>query len=85
MKIKTVYERLKPELKKILNKSAKDYSSAKRLKYTLMSKTSWSDLKVDDIQKVNIYCNISTWPGGAHHINNMSASEVLYGNAYLID
>ena len=44
MKIKTVYERLKPELKKILNKSAKDYSSAKRLKYTLMSKMMFKKL-----------------------------------------
>ena len=44
MKIKTIYDNLKPEFKAELNINARKYSSAKRLKYTLMSKTSWQDL-----------------------------------------
>ena len=41
-KIKTVYDNLLPDVKSALQASARQYSAAKRLKYTLMSKTMWS-------------------------------------------
>jgi hypothetical protein len=36
IKIKTIYDNLKPEFKAELNINARKYSSAKRLKYTLI-------------------------------------------------
>ena len=47
--MKTIYELLKPELKSELQASAKKYSTAKRLKYVLMSTTIWQNLTVDQV------------------------------------
>jgi hypothetical protein len=49
-KIKTIYDNLKPEFKAELNINARKYSSAKRLKYTLMSKVSWQELTLGENQ-----------------------------------
>ena len=55
MRIKTIYDRLKPGFKSSLQKNARQYSSAKRLKYTLMSKTSWyCDVKTYDLSAQDI-------------------------------
>ena len=71
-KIKTIYTELKPEYKAELNANARKYSSAKRLKYTLMSKTSWQDLTVSEVSSMTTYCDILTY--------KLSASDVLYGH-----
>ena len=48
--MKTIYQRLNPEIKIKLNKSARKYNgSAKRLKYALMSYVSWQSLSIDNI------------------------------------
>ena len=57
-KIKTIYDNLKPEYKAELNINARKYSSAKRLKYTLMSKTIWQDLTIDQIRCLYTYGNV---------------------------
>ena len=49
-KTKTVYDNLLPDVKKALQASARKYSAAKRLKYTLMSKTMWYELTIDDMR-----------------------------------
>jgi len=72
MKIKTIYDRLEPGFKSSLQKNARKYSSAKRLKYTLMSKTSWYDLTISDISDMTVYCNMQTY--------KLSATDVMYGN-----
>jgi len=72
MRIKTIYDRLKPGFKSSLQKNARKYSSAKRLKYTLMSKTSWHDLTVSDVSDMTVYCNITTY--------KLSATDFMYGN-----
>jgi hypothetical protein len=69
--IKTIYDDLKPEYKAELNINARKYSSAKRLKYTLMSKTSWQDLAISELSSMTTYCDITT--------NKLSASDLLYG------
>ena len=74
-KIKTVYDNLKPEFKAELNINARKYSSAKRLKYTLMSKTIWQDLTIGEISSMTTYCDIYT--------HKLSASDVIYGNQIL--
>ena len=72
MKLKTIYDRLEPGFKSSLQKNARQYSSAKRLKYTLMSKTSWHDLTVSNVSDMTVYCNIPTY--------KLSATDFMYGN-----
>jgi hypothetical protein len=58
MRQKTIYDRLLPEVKAGLQKSARKYSTAKRLKYTLMSEVIWSDLSIDNVRQLYVYGNI---------------------------
>ena len=74
-KLKTIYDNLKPEFKTELNANARKYSSAKRLKYTLMSKVSWQELTLGEISSMTTYCDIYT--------HKLSASDVIYGNQIL--
>jgi hypothetical protein len=76
-KIKTIYDNLKPEFKTELNTSARKYSSAKRLKYTLMSKTSWQDLTLSEVSAMATYCEIYTY--------KLSGQDVMYGKTILND
>lgn len=75
MRIKTIYDRLKPGFKSSLQENARQYSSAKRLKYVLMSKTSWYDLTISQISDLTIFCNITTY--------KMDVSDLLYGNTII--
>ncbi len=75
MKIKTIYDRLEPGFKSSLQKNARQYSSAKRLKYTLMSKTSWYDLTISDISDMTVFCNMPTY--------KLSGADVMYGNSII--
>lgn len=60
-KLKTVYDNLLPDVKKALQNSARKYSSAKRLKYTLMSKLMWNELTIDEMRDVITYSNLNSW------------------------
>ena len=75
MKLKTIYDRLEPGLKSSLQKNARQYSNAKRLKYTLMSKTSWYDLTISDISDMTVFCNMQTY--------KLSGADVMYGNSII--
>ena len=75
MRIKTIYDRLEPGFKSSLQKNARQYSSAKRLKYVLMSKTSWHDLTISDVSDMTVYCNVKLY--------NMSGSDIMYGNSII--
>ena len=44
MNVKTIYQRLKPTIKTTLNESARQYDSAKKLKYKLMSSSLYHEL-----------------------------------------
>ena len=76
MRLKTIYDKLKPELKTQLQTNARKYSSAKRLKYALMSETSWYDLTVSQISDISVYCDVKTY--------NLSAQDIIYGNSIII-
>ena len=76
MRIKTIYDRLKPGFKSSLQTNARKYSSAKRLKYALMSNTSWYDLTVSQVSDISVYCDIPTY--------KLSAQDLLYGNSIII-
>jgi len=60
-KTKTVYDRLLPKYKKPLNNSSRDYSSAKRIKYRLMSITMWGELTIEETRDVLSYSSINTY------------------------
>ncbi len=72
-----IYEQLKPSIKKQLDKSAKEYTSISTVKYTLMSKTLWSELKISTIKDLILFTNINKADLG---INSM-----LYGTNILKD
>ena len=57
-KKKTLYDKLLPPLKDALRKSAREYDTAKRLKYNLMGKSYWWDLNIEEIKEIFTYCNI---------------------------
>jgi len=67
---KSLYQRLFPELKKNLNANAKQYATAKQLKYRLMSHTAWYQLTIDDVR------SIQTWAD----FYDRSVESVLYGD-----
>ena len=58
--MKTIYQQLKPEIKSKINQSATKYSTAKRLRYTLMAKRWWSDLTVSELGDIISYGGIGT-------------------------
>ena len=76
-KIKSIYDKLQPSVKTELQKSARLYDSAKRLKYTLMSKVSWQDLTISQVNSLMTYSNIQG--------TKMSAYDFLYGDNMIND
>ena len=71
-KIKTVYDNLLPDVKSALQASARKYSSAKRLKYTLMSKLMWYELTIDEMRELINYSNLNSW--------ELQAYSFMYGD-----
>ena len=74
-KLKSIYDLLKPNVKTELQASARKYDSAKLLKYTLMSQTSWYDLTVSQVSDISVYCDIPTY--------KLSAQDLMYGNSII--
>ena len=60
-KTKSVYDKLLPDVKSALQASARKYSTAKRLKYTLMSKTMWYQLTIDEMRELLTYGDITSY------------------------
>ncbi len=60
-KLKTVYDKLLPDVKTSLQASARKYNSAKRLKYTLMSKLMWQELTIDEMRDLFTYGDITSY------------------------
>ena len=75
IEMNNIYEQLKPEFKEQLEISGAKYSTAKRLKYVLLSKSFWGDLKMDDIRSLLTYTHESSW--------DMSSSDFMYGTKFL--
>ena len=70
--MRTVYDNLLPDVKTSLQASARKYSTAKRLKYTLMSKTMWSDLTITEAKDLIAFGNIDSW--------KLDSFSFMYGN-----
>jgi hypothetical protein len=75
-KIKSIYDLLQPNIKSELQASARNYDSAKRLKYKLMSSTLWSDLTLSDVSSLLSYSGLYT--------SDVTAKDVMYGGRMLI-
>ncbi len=73
--IKTIYQKLKPNVKAALNKSARNYDSAKKLKYKLMSSSLYHELTINDISSLMTYADVYT--------SEVEPGEILYGTKFL--
>ena len=60
-KVKTVYDKLLPDVKTNLQDSARKYDSAKRLKYILMSKTMWNELTIEDMKDLLTFGDVTSY------------------------
>ena len=72
---KTIYQRLKPNLKKTLDESARSYDSAKRLKYKLMSSSLYHELTLAEVSSLMCYADVYTY--------ETDSADVLYGKIFL--
>ena len=72
---KTIYQRLKPAIKITLNESARNYDSAKRLKYKLMSSTLYHELTLAEVSSLMCYADVYTYEA--------NSADVLYGKIFL--
>ena len=73
--IKTIYQRLKPNVKATLNESARNYNSAKKLKYKLMSSSLYHELTLNDISSLMTYADL--------YSSETNGQDVLYGKIFL--
>jgi hypothetical protein len=73
MKLKSIYQRLVEPIKSELQASARQYDSAKRLKYKLMSSTMWHELTISEISSLMTYSSLYT--------HEISASDIMYGGS----
>lgn len=58
--MKNLYQQLKPEFKKALNENVKRYQSVQIIKYTLMSKTMWHQLSVENVKDLMLWAGIDS-------------------------
>lgn len=58
--MKNLYQQLKPEFKKTLNENVKRYQSVQLIKYTLMSKTMWSQLTIENVKDLMLWAGIDS-------------------------
>ena len=75
MNVKTIYQKLKPSLKKTLDESARQYDSAKKLKYKLMSSSLYHELTLSEISSLMCYTDVYTY--------ETDSSDILYGKIFL--
>ena len=75
MNVKTIYQRLKPNVKATLNESARQYDSAKKLKYKLMSSSLYHELTLAEISSLMCYADVYTYEA--------NSADVLYGKIFL--
>ena len=70
-----IYEQLKPAIKEQLDESSEKYTSVSTIKYTLMSKTLWSELKISTIKDLILFTSIDK--------SDLGINSMLYGTNIL--
>ena len=73
--MKNVWKQLKPHYQIKIRLAAHKYTSAKRLKYTLMASGGWYDLRLDTIRDILIFTD--------KHSYDISGADVMYGVEFL--
>jgi len=73
--MKNVWQQLKPLYQKRIRQSTYTYTSAKRLKYRLMSAHGWYDLSMRDVQGILTYTDKFT--------HEVTAIDIMYGTEFL--
>tara|TARA_R100000426_G_scaffold14667_1_gene13987 strand:+ start:139 stop:384 length:246 start_codon:yes stop_codon:yes gene_type:complete len=75
MKYKNTWQQLKPHYQMKIRQAAHKFTSAKRLKYTLMASDGWYDLRLDTIRDILIFTD--------KHSYDISGADVMYGVEFL--
>jgi 4-hydroxy-L-threonine phosphate dehydrogenase PdxA len=76
--MKTIYDRLNPEILASINKDKQEYPyTTKALKEKLKNSISWDELTVGDIRSVVIHSHIS--------IVDIQQEDLLWGDKFLIN
>ena len=70
-----IRDRLKPEHQLKIRTAAKKYSSAKRLKYTLMASDGWYDLELSTIRDILMFTD--------HNSYDVNGADIMYGVKFL--
>ena len=74
--MKTIYERLNPDILASINKDEQEYPyTTKALKEKLKKTISWDELTIGDIRSVVIHSHIS--------IVNISEMDLMWGDKFL--
>ena len=73
--MKNVWKQLKPHYQLKIRLAAHNYTSAKRLKYTLMASDGWYDLNLDTIRTLLMFTD--------KHSFDVSGTDIMYGNEFL--
>ena len=69
--MKNLYQQLQPKYKKTLNENVKRYQSVQLIKYTLMSKTMWSQLTIENVKDLMLWAGIDS--------RKMTIDSLCYG------
>ena len=76
--MKTIYDRLNPDILASINKDEQEYPyTTKALKEKLKNTISWDELTVGDIRSVVIHSHVS--------IVNITEMDLLWGDKFLIN
>ena len=76
--MKTIYERLKPDILASINKDEQEYPyTTKALKEKLKKTTSWDELTIGDIRSVVIHSHIK--------IIDIQQEDLLWGDKFLVN
>ena len=76
--MKTIYDRLKPDILASINKDIQEYPyTTKALKEKLKKITSWDELTIGDIRSVVIHSHVS--------IVNITEMDLLWGDKFLVN
>ena len=74
--MKTIYDRLKPDILASINKDIQEYPyTTKALKEKLKNTVSWDELTIGDIRSVVIHSHVS--------IVNITEMDLMWGDKFL--
>ena len=73
----TLFERLRPELKEVLDEQALEYLTVESLYTVLKSNTFYADLTIDNIRSLTTFADINSM--------KLSTWDWRYGDAFFIE